>query len=73
MEPLAWQAEYLAACASLLGADAEPTTGGAEAASDAAQVEEWRHALRKLTPPSAGEGPWPSRPEELVCDVPLRS
>ena len=68
----ATQAEYLAACASLLGAEAEPTTGAAageaeaEAASEAAQVEEWRHALRKLAPPSAGEGPWPSRPEELL-------
>eukprot|EP00964_Phaeocystis_antarctica_P001884 scaffold982_cov42-Phaeocystis_antarctica.AAC.4 len=69
----ATQAEYLAACASLLGAEAEPTTGAAageagaeEAASEAVRVEEWRDALRKLAPPSAGEGPWPSRPEELL-------
>ena len=69
----ATQAEYLAACASLLGAEAEPTTGAAageagveEAASEAVRVEEWRDALRKLAPPSADEGPWPSRPEELL-------
>ena len=40
--------------------------GAEEAGAEAARVGEWRDALRKLAPPSAGEGPWPSRPEELL-------